>query len=146
MTALRLTDAIIEAVNGALLNRTPVMVAYVDGSGRPHLSLRGSVQVFGPEQLAIWVRNPGGGLLSAIPSNPHLSLLYWDPAKRTMYQFHGRARVDGSADVRDHVYANTAEPERNLDPERGGVAVVVDLDRVEGRDATGPVLMERVPQ
>ena len=60
-----------------------------------------------------------------------------------MYHFLGRARVDSSEQARDHVYSNTAEPERNLDPRRGGVAVIVDLDRVEGRDASGAVLMER---
>ena len=139
---LKLTDAMVEAVNGALMNHTPVVVAYVDGGGRPHLSLRGSVQVFGPDQLAIWVRNPEGGLVSAIPNNGHLALFYRDPAKRTTYQFHGRARVDASEAVRDHVYTHTAEPERNLDPERGGVAIVVDLDLVEGRDSTGMVLLQ----
>ena len=139
---LKLTDAMVEAVDGALMNHTPVVVAYVDSGGRPHLSLRGSVQVFGPDQLAIWVRNPEGGLVSAVPNNGHLALFYRDPAKRTMYQFHGRARVDASEAVRDHVYTHTAEPERNLDPERGGVAIVVDLDLVEGRDATGMVLLQ----
>src|SRR5437870_1405931 len=39
---LVLTDAITTAVNGALSNGTPIVVAYVDGEGAPHLSLRGS--------------------------------------------------------------------------------------------------------
>jgi len=142
-TAVKITDAMTEAVNGALLAGTPVVVAYVDTDGRPHLSLRGSVQVFSPDQLAIWVRNPRGGLLAALPANPQLALFYRSPGTRATYQFHGRAHAESDEGVRDHVYTHTAEPERNLDPERRGVAVIVDIDRVEGRDGGGAILMQR---
>jgi hypothetical protein len=140
---LVLSDAIRDAVNGALLNGTPVVVAYVDTDGRPHQSPRGSTQVFSDDQLAIWVRNPEGGLLAAIGTNPNLSLFYRDGATRTTYQFWGRAHVATSDDVRQTVYASAPEIEQNLDAAKRGVAVVVDVDRVQGRDANGPVLMER---
>ena len=51
-----------EAVNGALSNGTPVLVAYVDATGQAQLSYRGSTQVFGSDQLAMWIRDPAGGL------------------------------------------------------------------------------------
>ena len=70
VTELALTPEIVAAVNGALANATPVIVAYVDASGIPHLSLRGSTQAFGDQQLAIWIRDPQGGLLAAIEDNP----------------------------------------------------------------------------
>jgi hypothetical protein len=140
---VRLTDAMREAVNGALGDRTPVTVAYVDADGQPHLSLRGTAQVFSDGQLALWIRNPGGGLLAAIGTNPHLALFYRNPQSRTTYQFHGRARRDDSDDVRTVVFDNSPEQERNFDPQRRGAAVIIDVDRVEGRDANGPVLMAR---
>jgi general stress protein 26 len=140
---VKLTEAMRASVNGALLNRTPVMVAYVDPDGQPHLSFRGSTQAFSDDQLAIWVRAPQGGLVSAIEHNPRLALFYRDPETRTAYQFHGRAHVERDAATADTVYANAPEPERNIDLQRRGVAVVVDIDRVEGRDADGPILMSR---
>jgi hypothetical protein len=54
---IQLTAEIRDAVNGALANGTPVVVAYVDARGQPRLSFRGSTQVFSDDQFAIWVRN-----------------------------------------------------------------------------------------
>ncbi len=140
---IALTDAMRDAVNGALANRTPVMVAYADAEGQPHLSFRGTTQAHGPSRLAMWIRDPKGGLLTAIETNPRLALMYRDPATRTTYQFHGRARAEPDPEEADAIYEQSPELERNMDPQRRGVAVVIDLDRVEGRDAGGPVLMVR---
>ena len=141
-TEIKITDTMRSALEGALFNRTPITVAYVDADGQPHVSLRGTTQVFSDDQLAVWIRNPKGGLLSAIESNPRVTLFYRDPATRTTYQFQGRARADHSEATRDRVYSNSPEPERNLDLRRSGVAVVIDLDKIEGRDASGAFLME----
>ena len=48
----------------------------------------------------------------------------------------GRARVDPSAD--DAVYAGMIEGERGQDPDRKGVAVVIDVESVRGFGADGP--------
>ena len=142
-TPLLLTHDIKQAIDGALLNGTPLVLAYVDAGGEPHLSLRGTTQVFSDVQLAMWVRERGGGLLRALPTNPHVALFYRDPATRATYQFNGRARVDEDAVVRGTVFDNSPEPERNIDPLRLGAAVVIDLDRVEGSGPTGRFRMER---
>lgn len=142
-TAVELDDEIRTAIDGALGNGTPVVVAYVDDAGQPHLSLRGTVQVLDGGTLALWIRNPEGGLLKGIQGNPKLALMYRSSQPRATYQFHGRARRDDTPEVRDRVYDNSPEVERNFDPQRGGVAVVVDVDRVEGRDSRGPVRMAR---
>jgi Pyridoxamine 5'-phosphate oxidase len=144
-TSIKINETMRVAVDGAFVNRTPITVAYVDRDGQPHLSLRGTTQVFSDDQLAIWIRNPEGGLLSAIENNPRLALLYRDPATRTTYQFYGRGHIDRSEETADQVYSNSPEFERNMDPQRRGIAVVVDLDRVEGRDASGALVMERSP-
>jgi hypothetical protein len=128
---------------GALANRTPTIVAYVDPDGRPHVSLRATTQLLGPDQLAMWIRDAQGGLLRGIESNPNVTIWYRDGERRVNYQFYGRAHRDDSASVRDTVYDNSPEPERNLDASRRGVAVVIDLDRVEGSGPAGRVLMAR---
>jgi hypothetical protein len=137
---IELTDEMRSAINNALSDRAPVVVAYVDADDQPNLSFRGSTQAFSSDQLAIWVRDPGGGLLRAIEKRPKLALLYRNPETRLSWQFHGRARLDEDPGVRETVYANSPEVERNFDPDRKGKAVVIDIDRVIQR---GAVLMER---
>lgn len=137
---IEITAEMREAINGAFNDRVPVVVSYVDGDGQPSVSLRGSTQVYGSDQLSIWVRNPNGGLLPGIAAHPKLALLYRNLGARLSWQFHGRARRDDSEQVRKAVYDNAPEGERNLDPEQKGVAVIIDLDRVI---AAGEVLMER---
>jgi hypothetical protein len=44
----------------------------------------------------------------------------------------GRAHVDESDTVRARVYERAHEFERNQDKDRKGVAVIIDLDSVEG--------------
>jgi len=143
---IQVTDGMRQALAGALGNGTPVTVAYSDPDGQPHISLRGTVQAFSENQLAVWIRNPEGGLLSAIKANPRLALFYRDPKTRTTYSFQGRGQADDTDRARQVVYENSPEPERNLDPEQRGVAVVIDLDHIEGRDAGNRILMDRSTQ
>jgi hypothetical protein len=89
------------------------------------------------------VRNPTGGLLSRIVGEPHIALLYRNGPDRVSYQFHGRARTVTDEDVRTQVFENSPEVERNLDPDRKGVAVVIDVDRVQGRAEGKPFEMVR---
>ena len=137
---IELTDEMREAIGNALMDRAPVIVAYTDGDGQPSISFRGSTQVFSGDQLAIWARNPQGGLPHAAAEEAKIALLYRNPQTRLAWQFHGRARVDGDELVRQTVYDSSPEVERNQDPGRRGVAIVIDVDRVIQR---GEVIMER---
>jgi len=134
LTELKLTAEMQEAVNTAFAMRRPIVVAYVDPNGKPRQSYRGSTQAYSETQLAIWVRNPESGILTAIERNPAVSLVfgYFTPDDRGFMIFGGRARIDDSEAVRDKVYGNAHEFERNQDPERRGKAVVIDLDSVDG--------------
>ncbi len=132
LTELRLTPEIKDAINGALMNRTPVMVAYVDEEGQPSLSFRGSTQAFSDTQLAVWARNPEGGLQKALAKNNRVTLFYRDPEKRITLQFKGRGHIEGDDKTRQTVYNNAPEPERNADREMKGLALVVDLHQVDG--------------
>ena len=78
-----------EAVNTALFNDTPLSVSYVDGDGKPKLSLRGSVRAYGAQALSIWARKESG-LADAIKSNPNMSLLFRDNPTRSTLIFTGQ--------------------------------------------------------
>lgn len=131
---LELSEDMQQAVNGAFATRRPIVVSYVDEHGAPQLSYRGSTQAYSTTQLAIWARNPEGGILDAIEKNPAVALIYgyFEPNDRGFMIFRGRAHVDGSDAVRNHVYEHAHEFERSQDPERKGVAVIIDLDSVDG--------------
>ena len=134
LTELKLTDAMQEAVNSAFAVRRPMVLSYVDENHAPQLSYRGSTQVFSDDALAVWVRNPRGRILESIEKNPAVAMLYgyFEPDDRGFMIFRGRARIDSSSSVRDQVYGNAHEFERNQDAERKGVAVIIELDSVDG--------------
>jgi len=141
--ALRLTEEIKSAVNGALGNQTPMLIGYTDERGEIHLSFRGTIQARSDEQLALWAREPEGGLPRNIAVRPNVTLFYHDPASRTTYSFYGRARIEADPAARAAIYADSPARERQMDFRQRGVAIVVDLDRVEGRGPGGRVLMVR---
>jgi hypothetical protein len=135
ITELKLSSALKETINTALAHGRMMSVAYVSPEGRPELSFRGSVQAFSDTQLAIWVRNPAGGIIQAVATgHPHIALLYGELAaqSKAFVTFRGRGRVDSAEPVRRKVYDDSPEGERNLDKERNGVALIIDLDSVDG--------------
>jgi hypothetical protein len=145
LTELRLPQALKDLINSAFDRGKYISVAYVSLDGRPELSFRGSVQAYSDNQLAIWVRNPEGGLNRAIGKNPSLALLYGDvtPESRAIITFRGRGRIDKSNDVRRTVYNNAAAGERERDRERKGDALIIDLDSVDGFFPEGMLKMRR---
>jgi hypothetical protein len=135
ITELKLSAALKETVNTALAHGRMMSVAYVSPEGRPELSFRGSVQAFSDTQLAIWVRNPAGGIIQAVATgHPHIALLYGELAaqSKAFVTFRGRGHLESSESVRRKVYDDSHEGERNLDKDRNGVALIVDLDSVDG--------------
>lgn len=137
-TPLKLTEDMKKLVDHALATRHPMIVAYADPAGQPILSFRGSTQAFGDDQLAMWVRNSDGNFLNAVAKNPRVALMYRDEDSKATYQFQGRARVSRDEADRRRIYEKMAEAERNHDPARTGVALIIDLDRVEGWAGMSP--------
>jgi len=137
-SAMKMPPELKTMIDGALLARMPLLIAYTDESGQPILTFRGSIQAYSDDQLAIWIRNPEGKFMRSIGKNPKVALMYRNPETRATYQLYGRARVDGSEAARDKVYASMAQVERDHDFARAGIAVLIDLDLVEGYAALGP--------
>jgi hypothetical protein len=141
---LKLSSALKETINSALAHGRMMSVAYVSPEGRPELSFRGSVQAYSDTQLAIWIRNPNGGIIGAVAAGrPHIALLYGElgTQSKAFVTFRGRGRVDSSDSVRRRVFDDSPQGERDLDKERKGVALIIDLDSVEGFFGGGALKM-----
>jgi len=134
LTELKLSAEMKDAINKAFEAQKPIVVAYVDENNAPQISYRGSTQGYSDTQLAIWVRNPEGRLLESIAKNPAMALMYgnFDPAGRAFMTLRGRAHVDSSDAVRRKVYDSAHPFERDKDKDRKGIAIIIDLDSVDG--------------
>ncbi len=125
-------------INHALVERHPMLMAHADPDGQPVLSFRGSVQSWGDDRLAMWIRSAEGGFIRAIRSNPRVALLYRNEDTKATYNFQGRAHVSDDPEDRRRVFEAAPEAERAHDFAMLGVPVIVDLDRVEGYAGLGP--------
>lgn len=130
-------DDVAEKVDNALAQGKPVVVGYVDARGRPRLSLRGSTHVHDRESLALWVRHADGDLVTSVRANPQMCLLYRDSQERTTFVFQGRGRVAEDEATRRAVFEAIPQAEKDHDPQRHGVALIVDLDRLTGGTVGG---------
>ena len=132
-----LTGDIAEAINGAALRGSTLALAYVKDDGSPSVSLRGSVYVEDQTTLGLWARSADSGLAAAIAANPRVSLVYYaaDGPGAKYVSIAGRARV--APESNDKVWESIIELERGQDPERKGVAILIDVDTVAGAGAAG---------
>jgi len=128
---LALTPEIIALVSGALDSGNVMLLAAVDPEHKPLVSFRGSTAPFSDTQLSFWLRNTTGDTIDAIKQNPHVAMMYRSQAV-PMLKFVGRARIEGDSAVRDRVYGLAHQREQQQDPERKGLAVIIDLDEVSG--------------
>jgi hypothetical protein len=113
-------------------NGTPTVLGYVNEQGEPRLSFRGTTQAYSEHQLAVWARYEDAGLPTAIQKNPHVSVVYYARGSGNLI-FEGRAHIDNGSAVRDHVFDHSPVVEQRADPERRGVAIVIDVDKLTGR-------------
>lgn len=136
---IALTDEMKQALDAALSDGAPALVATAAASGEPDIAFKGSAMVWDAEHLAFWERSHGQTLAN-LRENPHVCLLYRNPATRLAWKFFGVAELLPGGDLRDQIMAKTNQIELDRDPERTGVAVLIRVDRVtRGRE----VLMQR---
>jgi general stress protein 26 len=137
-TDIKIPDDLRTRIDSALKERHPIMITYVDESGQPNLTFRGSTQVFSDHQLAIWVRNGSGKMIRSIQKNPKVALMYRDEEAKATYSMQGRAHIDSSEAARKKVYDTMAQVERDHDFAHLGVAMIIDLDLIEGYGGLSP--------
>jgi hypothetical protein len=128
---LKLTPELKSKINNALVDGHPLVLAVADTTGQPHLSFRGSLQTYSDTQLGFWLRKPQGNTIEAIRSNPRVALIYRSETT-PLLEFHGRARIASEERERERVFTAAPEAEQKADPDRKGLAIVIDLTRIEG--------------
>lgn len=132
---IHLDDDMRAAISNAFTDGYPIVWASTGADGQPMATFFGTTQAFSDHELAIWMRTPARGFLKRIAENPKVTMLYRNTATRLAFQIHGEARVANDPEIDRRVYDNSAEAERNADPERKGMAVLVDVVRVIQRGA-----------
>ena len=85
----------------------------------------------------IWARKRDEGIAAEVVEHPDVQVLYYDrDGPGPLYlSITGRAHLDEAAS--DAVYELIPEREQDHDPEKAGVAVVIDVDSVFGVGADG---------
>ena len=140
MSLIDLTDEMKTAVDNALADKVPCILATASADGLPGIGYRGSVMAYDGQNLAYWERTKRGGL-SNIQSSPYVIVMYRNPATRQAWKFFGKTTVHEAGDVREAVKARTVQAEIGRDQDGTGFAVMVELERVE--TMAGEVLMSK---
>ena len=95
---IKLTEDMKSALEAAIKDQSPCLVATASGSGVPDVSYRGSVVVFDDEHLAFWERSQGETLRN-LEENPQIAVLYRNIATRDGWRFYGEAEVLAKGDM-----------------------------------------------
>ncbi len=126
---IQLTQQMRDLIDPALAKGTPCLVATASKDGTPNIGYKGSVMVFDDDSLAYWERTLQGTQHN-LEENPHVMILFRDPATRAAWRFVGKATVHKEGALRDQVMGRTVQAELDRDPERKGYAVIVKVDKV----------------
>ncbi|MGI8549665.1 MAG: pyridoxamine 5'-phosphate oxidase family protein [Dehalococcoidia bacterium] len=133
---IELDDQITQAINHALEEGVPCIIATASISGMPNVSYRGSVLVFDREHLAFWERAKGGSLRN-LSENPQIEVFYRNREKGLSWRFYGHTEILEDGEKRSQIMNRVIDREINQDPERKGIAVLIRVDRVaNGRGET----------
>ncbi len=135
-----LSGEIESAVNIALENRVTCIIATASDDGEPSVGYKGSMMVFSPTSLAYWETAKRLGLKN-IQSNPSVVVMYRNPEIRRGWKFFGTAMVHKDGQTRQSVMDRVVPQELDKDTERSGIAVVIEIHRVE--TMKGEIVMTR---
>lgn len=122
-----------EAINVAAAEGAPCVVATASRDARPNLAFKGSLMVFDKDHLAFWER-AHGETLAHLRENPAVAVLYRNAQRGLAWRFYGEAELHTEGHLRQQVMTRTIQAELDRDPERKGVAVMIRVDRVLGRN------------
>ena len=126
---IKLTDQMREAINPALAQGCPCLVATISKDEVPNVGFKGSMMVFDDESLAYWERTLQG-TAENVQANPNVMVLFRNPTTRAAWRFVGKATVHKEGPLREQVMARTVPAELERDPERKGYAVIIKVDKV----------------
>jgi len=98
--------------------------------GRPDVALKGSLMVWDVDHLAWWERGRAE-TEAAVRANPQVAVMVRNSTRdRRTLRFYGEARIVDDPALRERVWERVIQVEKDTDPEKNGVAVLVRIDRV----------------
>ena len=98
--------------------------------GRPDVALKGSLMVWDADHLAWWERGRAE-TEAAVRANPQVAVMVRNSTRdRRTLRFYGEARIVDDPALRERVWERVIQVEKDTDPEKNGVAVLVRIDRV----------------
>lgn len=118
-----------EAINNALAEGRPCILATVDEDGTPNLGFKGSMMVFDKDHLAYWERTQRTHL-SNLRKKPNVAVLYYNPDRRLYVRFQGKATLYEEGPMRQEIMQRVVPPELERDRERKGVGVLIEVHTV----------------
>jgi len=108
-----------------------MLVASASKSGAPNLAYKGSVLVWDKDHLAFWER-AHGETLAHLDENPQIALVYRNKEAGKMFRIWGICTLLRDGEVREGIMGRTFQAELDRDPERKGVAVLIQVNKVTG--------------
>ena len=130
-----------DAINNALAEGAPCVVATNGESGIPDIGYKGSVTVYDKDNLAYWERTRGQ-TLENLRRSPGIAVLFFNRNRGKMLRFFGNATVLDEGPVREKIMAQTPQPELDRDPERKGVGVLIRVETVSDPFGAGTLKRE----
>ena len=98
--------------------------------GRPDVTLKGSLMVWDADHLAWWERGRAE-TEAGVRANPQVAVMVRNSTRdRRTLRFYGEARIVDDPALRERVWERVIQVEKDTDPEKNGVAVLVRIDRV----------------
>ena len=116
-----------EAVNKALEDGTPCLLATANQAGQPDIAIKGSMMIFDKEHFAWWERSLAEQILQ-VEENPHVVIFYRNG--RNLMRVYGDATIHKEGPTREAIHDKTIDVEKQKDPEKKGYGVLVQVNRV----------------
>src|SRR5581483_6236640 len=108
-----------EAVNHALEDGNPCLLATADSSGQPDIAFKGSMMVFDKDHLAWWERSLAEQI-EQVAQNPKIVVLYRSTSRGMLLRFYGQATIHREGAMREQIMGRTIPVELEKEPERKG--------------------------
>jgi hypothetical protein len=97
---------------------------------QPDVALKGSLMVWDADHLAWWERGRAE-TEAAVRANPQVAVIVRNITRdRRTLRFYGEARIVDDPALREQIWERVVQVEKDTDPEKTGVAVLVRIDRV----------------
>ena len=114
------------------------LVGSVQPDGYAQITPRGSVQVYDDDHISLWERGRGS-TTGSMANGTKLTVFYFNFELMQsgvlpiagIARLYGKAEIHKSGPVYDKVWERLIAPEKERDPDKGGFAVLIKIDRAE---------------